>query len=152
MMVTHLMDGGFSIMKSTERNRAKRYAAVCIVWLLTAAILLVSAAFVAGKIKISQKQMPVLSVCVLLLATAAASRLLTKNGKGKRALLAAVLLSLVVSSLLLILGFLIYGNEITLKGCAAVLISCMIGALSGLLLSGNHKKRGAGRTLSVGKR
>lgn len=117
-----------------EKGRGRQWLGGLLAWILSAAVLLTAAALLVGRFRLNETQSSLVSALILLLSTAVSSALLLRGRKGKGRLLAALLADLVIAAVLLMLGFIILGDELSLMGALRVLGGVFLGACLGALV------------------
>lgn len=132
-----------------ENARSKKIVAAILVWLLTAMLLLSISALLIGRMKLGSQWIGAASAAVVAVSSAAASIVLYRGRKGGRRWMPALLLWLVIASTLLMLGFLIDSDAMSLTGLARVLVCSLLGSICGTLIKGTAKRKAMrGRTIS----
>lgn len=126
---------------SVEKGRTKQILCALWVWLLSAAMMLLGADLLIGRMKLGSNWISAAAAAVILISSAAASFVLFRGKKGSRSLMPALLLWIVTASVLLMLGFLINCDTMSLSGLVRVLLSSLVGSLSGTLFQRTEKRK-----------
>lgn len=137
--------------KVLEQNKAKQIGAVILSWLLTALLLLLAAAFLSGKMKLRQEHIGLLSAAIVFLASTVAGWVLLRGGKERGRLITALIFWAVTAAVLLMLGFLIYGERMTLPGLLRIVVSSLCGAMLALLPGGKRPQHGGKGRFTISK-
>lgn len=124
-----------------ETARTKQIGGAILAWLLSALLFLLLAAFLIARMKLGSQWIDGASAAVVFLSSFAASIFLFRGRKGDRPWFPALLLWVVIASLLLMLGFLIDSDAVSLSGLLRVLLSSLLGSFCGILMKASPKRK-----------
>ena len=138
-----------------EKRRGKkasvRPGGVLVIWFASAGMLLLFFAALAARLRWSQEQLTIAGSAALFAATAATAFARGKgNGQASPARTALGALALV--GVLLLTGFLIDAQAMSLAGLFRVLISTLAGGLLGMKLGTLGGRKRSARTVEIKKR
>lgn len=120
-------------------------------WLIAAAVCLLLGAVVVSKSGLRQGSLPWLSAAAVFLSSAAAAFCFARGGEGKRGKYGAVV-GPVCAVVLLMAGFLIDSEKMTLAGLARTIFSAVIGAAVGAAVPAKLGRSAKGKKISVRSR
>ena len=129
-----------------ETARTKQIGGAILAWLISSLLFLLLAAFLIGRLRLGGQWIGGASAAVVFLSSAAAGIFLFLGRKGERPWIPALLLWVVIASSLLMLGFLINSDAVSLSGLLRVLLCSLLGCFCGILLNASpNKNRKRGR-------
>lgn len=111
---------------------------IFLICLLCALVLSLLAAFLISRTSMGEARVHDLSAAALFLSSLAGALALGRSGQRKRWLY-GLLYSLVLSVIVLMIGFLIASEQMHIGGLLRVLVCCLAGGLGGALLNGGEK-------------
>ncbi|MBR5342631.1 MAG: TIGR04086 family membrane protein [Oscillospiraceae bacterium] len=121
-------------------------------WLIAAAVCLLLGAVVVSKSGLRQGSLPWLSAAAVFLSSAAAACCYARGGReGKRGKYGSVV-GPVCAVVLLMAGFLIDSEKMTLAGLARTVFSAVIGGMAGAAIPAGLHRPARGRKFSVRSR
>lgn len=126
---------------SLEKSRTKQIGAALLAWILSAAILVTSAALLIDRLTLDSKWIGIAAAAVIFLSAFSASLVLFRGEKSTQRWMKALLLWLVISSTLLMFGFLSDGNSMSLRGLIRILACSLLGSLAGMVIGRPEKKK-----------
>ncbi len=131
---------------SIEKGRTKRLVGVLLIWLASALLLSLMADLLIGRMKLGSQWISISAAVIVCFSSFAASLVLFQSTNRGRMIMTALLLWLVLASSLLMIGFLISSEKMSLNGLLRVLLSSLIGTFCGAWIKnpGDKRKR-AGR-------
>lgn len=129
-----------------EKSRTKRIGAALLTWLLTAALSLLIAVLLIDRLKLDSRWIGIAAAAVVFLSTLMASLILFYGTKSGVPWMKALLLCLVTASTLLMLGFLLNSEAVSLPGLIRILTGSLFGSFVGMMIRRTEKRRtGKGR-------
>lgn len=114
-----------------------------------AAALLLLAAAAAANMDLQENSLPYLSAAIVLLSTAAAAWRLTRDRETKKG---GLLVGLIVSVLLLMLGFIVDSGGMSPAGLGRTVAAAMLGSALGTMLAGRLRTLGSGKKAPFARR
>lgn len=138
-------------MRKEGKGQGRPIGRALAAWCLTVLLLLLTASFLAARGKVNAQQLPWLSCGVLFFGALIAGYVLCRDAERQKAMLLSALCGLTASVVLLMIGFIGFGNDMKLSGLIRIVISCVVGAMLGGFLS-RRKPRTTGKGKFVMKK
>ncbi len=120
-----------------------------LVWAACAAVLLLLGAAAAANMNLRERSLPYLCAAIVLLSSEAAAWRLTRDRETKKG---GLVVGLIVSVVLLMLGFIVDSEGMTLTGLGRTVAAAMLGSALGSFLSGRLRAAGSGKKAPFARR
>ena len=128
--------------KAIEQSRGRQILFALAVWIVMASILTAAGALLIGRMRLPEQRLGWIAGGIVLISEFTAAAVLLRGRMGRQRLISALLFWVVSAAVLLTLGFLIYGEQMSLPGLVRLLICSFAGALLSCLFTAAHKQKG----------